>query len=67
MLEIINHSVHLVNGRELVDGTPEEQKAKLSSMGLEARDDRNGTIAFFFCSEFKKVNAVKVVIIAVYK
>ena len=34
MLEIINHGVHLVNGRELVDGTPEEQKAKLSSMGL---------------------------------
>ena len=46
MLEIINHGVHLVNGRELVDGTPEEQKAKLSSMGLEARDDRNGTIAY---------------------
>ena len=46
MLEIINHGVHLINGRELVDGTPEEQKAKLSSMGLEARDDRNGTIAY---------------------
>ncbi len=46
MIEIIKHGVHLVNGRELVDGTPEEQKAKLSSMGLEARDDRNGTIAY---------------------
>ena len=46
MLEIINHGVHLVNGRELIDGTAEEQKAKLSSMGLEARDDRNGTIAY---------------------
>ncbi len=46
MIEIINHGVHLVGGRELVDGTPEEQKAKLSSMGLEARDDRNGTIAY---------------------
>ena len=46
MIEIINHGVHLVDGRELVDGTPEEQKAKLASMGLEARDDRNGTIAY---------------------
>ena len=46
MLEIINHGVHLVGGRELIDGTAEEQKAKLSSMGLEARDDRNGTIAY---------------------
>ena len=46
MIEIINHGVHLINGREIVDGTPEEQKAKLSSMGLEARDDRNGTIAY---------------------
>ncbi len=46
MIEIINHGVHLVDGRELVDGTPEEQKAKLASMGLEERDDRNGTIAY---------------------
>ncbi len=46
MIEITNHGVHLVDGRELVDGTPEEQKAKLASMGLEARDDRNGTIAY---------------------
>ncbi len=46
MIEIINHGVHLVNGRELIDGTAEEQRAKLSSMGLEARDDRNGTIAY---------------------
>ena len=46
MIEIINHGVHLVGGRELIDGTTEEQKAKLSSMGLEARDNRNGTIAY---------------------
>lgn len=46
MIEIINHGVHLVGGRELVSGTPEEQKAKLESMGLAARDDRNGTIAY---------------------
>ncbi len=46
MIEIIKHGVHLVDGREIVDGTPEEQKAKLSSMGLSARDDRNGTIAY---------------------
>ncbi len=46
MIEIINHGVHLVDGRVLVDGTPEEQKAKLSSMGLSARNDRNGTIAY---------------------
>ena len=46
MIDIINHGVHLVNGRELVDGSAEEQKAKLASMGLEARDDRNGTIAY---------------------
>ena len=30
MMEIINHGVHLVDGRILVDGTAEEQKAKLS-------------------------------------
>ncbi len=46
MIEIINHGVHLVDGRVLVSGTPEEQKAELSSMGLSARDDRNGTIAY---------------------
>ena len=45
MIEIINHGVHLVNGRELIDGSAQQQKAKLESMGLEARDDRNGTIA----------------------
>ena len=46
MMEIINHGVHLVDGRILVDGTAEEQKAKLSSMGLSSREDRNGTIAY---------------------
>lgn len=46
MIEIINHGVHLVDGRELVDGSAEEQKAKLASMGLEEREDRNGTIAY---------------------
>ena len=46
MIEIINHGVHLVNGRELIDGTADEQKAKLISMGLETRSDRNGTIAY---------------------
>ncbi len=46
MIEIINHGVHLVDGRMLVSGTPEEQKAKLSSMGLSEREDRNGTIAY---------------------
>ncbi len=46
MLEIINHGVHLIDGRELLDGSAEEQKSKLSSMGLEERTDRNGTIAY---------------------
>ncbi len=46
MIEIINHGVHLVDGRQLVSGTPEEQSAKLASMGLSPRSDRNGTIAY---------------------
>ena len=46
MLEIIKHGVHLVDGRQLIDGTPDEQKAQLSAMGLSERNDRNGTIAY---------------------
>ena len=46
MLEIIKHGVHLVDGRQLIDGTPDEQKAQLSSMGLSERNDRNGTIPY---------------------
>ena len=46
MLEIIKNGVHLVKGRTLIDGTKEEQKAKLSSLGLSERSDRNGTIAY---------------------
>lgn len=46
MMEIINHGVHLVGGRELIDGTEQEQQAKLAAMGLQSRQDRNGTIAY---------------------
>lgn len=46
MIEIINHGVHLVDGRELIDGTKQEQAEKLSAMGLSTREDRNGTIAY---------------------
>lgn len=46
MIEIINHGVHLVDGRELIDGTKQEQAEKLSAMGLNSREDRNGTIAY---------------------
>lgn len=46
MIEIINHGVHLVNGRELIDGTEQQQQEKLNAMGLKARHDRNGTIAY---------------------
>ncbi len=46
MLEIINHGVHLVNGRTLINGTKDEQKAQLEAMGLYPREDRNGTLAY---------------------
>ncbi len=46
MLEIIKNGVHLVEGRKLITGSIEEQKAQLSSMGLSERKDRNGTIAY---------------------
>ncbi len=46
MLEIIKNGVHLVDGRQLINGTKEEQKAQLENMGLSPREDRNGTIAY---------------------
>lgn len=46
MLEIINHGVHLVDGRTLLDGTKQEQEAQLNAMGLSPRTDRNGTLAY---------------------
>ncbi len=46
MLEIINHGVHLVGGRRLIDGSEQEQREQLASMGLAPRQDRNGTIAY---------------------
>ncbi len=46
MLEIINHGVHLVGGRQLVDGNEQQQKEALAAMGLEPKGDRNGTIAY---------------------
>ncbi|MBR3816565.1 MAG: hydratase [Clostridia bacterium] len=46
MLEIIKSPVHLVDGRTLITGTKEEQKAQLEKMGLSPREDRNGTIAY---------------------
>lgn len=45
MMEVINHGVYLVDGRTLVDGTPAEQEARLSSMGVTA-GTRNDTIAY---------------------
>ncbi|MDD6146023.1 MAG: hydratase [Oscillospiraceae bacterium] len=45
-MEIINERVHLVNGRELISGTAAEQEAKLRSLGLAPREDRNGTICY---------------------
>ena len=46
MLEIIKNGVHLIEGRTLVTGTKEEQKARLEGMGLSPREDRNGTLAY---------------------
>ena len=41
MLEIIKNGVHLVEGRTLINGSEEEQKAQLEKMGLSPRKDRN--------------------------
>ena len=43
-IKIIGHSVSLVNSRELLCGSPEEQQAELSKRGLTA--SREGTIAY---------------------
>ena len=43
-IKIIDHSVSLVNSRELLCGSPEEQQAELSKRGLTA--SREGTIAY---------------------
>ena len=39
MLDIIRHGVHLVDGRQLIDGSKEEQKAQLEKMGLSDKED----------------------------
>ena len=41
MLEIIKNGVHLVDGRTLINGTEQEQRAQLEAMGLCPRKDRN--------------------------
>ncbi len=43
-IKIIDHSVSLVNSRELLCGSPEQQQAELSKRGLTA--SREGTIAY---------------------
>ena len=46
MLEIIKNGVHLVDGRTLINGTEQEQRAQLEARGLCPRKDRNGTLAY---------------------
>ena len=43
-IKIIDHSVSLVNSRDLLCGSPEQQQAELSKRGLTA--SREGTIAY---------------------
>ncbi|MBQ8027808.1 MAG: hydratase [Clostridia bacterium] len=45
MIEVIENGVYLVGGEKLVEGTAEEKKAQLASLGVEA-GSRNDTIAY---------------------